>query len=207
MSIRELYALTSEGTELEKDQTEYVQLQGWIRTNRAGKNVSFIALNDGTYFQNAQIVYSPHDYGPRVYEQPWFKDGFTYESLYKDAWLYKLVKIQAFAGKISICCVHAESKPARVKDLLQLDSAPCDRNVDDIIRFFFRAWMKESACAYFFFADQTRGRVISEFFRMVYICSSYHIPAVRAVSAVNNFFGFESVAAFLSDVHTGRIVR
>ena len=58
ISIRELYALTSEGTELEKDQTEYVQLQGWIRTNRAGKNVSFIALNDGTYFQNAQIVYS-----------------------------------------------------------------------------------------------------------------------------------------------------
>ena len=57
MSVRELYALTKEGTELEKDQTEYVQLQGWIRTNRAGKNVSFIALNDGTYFQNAQVVY------------------------------------------------------------------------------------------------------------------------------------------------------
>ena len=47
-----------EGTELEKDQVEYVQLQGWVRTNRSGKNVSFIALNDGTYFQNAQIVYS-----------------------------------------------------------------------------------------------------------------------------------------------------
>lgn len=58
MSVRELYALTAEGTELEKDQVEYVQLQGWIRTNRSGKNVSFIALNDGTYFQNAQIVYS-----------------------------------------------------------------------------------------------------------------------------------------------------
>jgi len=58
MSIRELYALTSEGTELEKDQIEYVQLQGWIRTNRAGKNVSFIAMNDGTNFQNAQVVYS-----------------------------------------------------------------------------------------------------------------------------------------------------
>ena len=58
MSIRELYTLTKEGTALEKDQFEYVQLQGWIRTNRAGKNVSFIALNDGTYFQNAQIVYS-----------------------------------------------------------------------------------------------------------------------------------------------------
>ncbi len=58
MSVRELYALTNGGTELEKDQVEYVQLQGWIRTNRAGKNVSFIALNDGTYFQNVQVVYS-----------------------------------------------------------------------------------------------------------------------------------------------------
>lgn len=58
MSVRELYELTSGGTELEKDQLEFVQLQGWIRTNRSGKNVSFIALNDGTFFKNAQIVYS-----------------------------------------------------------------------------------------------------------------------------------------------------
>ncbi|MEE8793217.1 MAG: asparagine--tRNA ligase [Erysipelotrichaceae bacterium] len=58
MSIRELYELTSQGTKLEKDQVEDVQLQGWIRTNRSGKNVSFIALNDGTYFLSAQIVYS-----------------------------------------------------------------------------------------------------------------------------------------------------
>ena len=58
MSIKELYQLTKEGTELEKDQVEYVQLQGWIRTNRDGKSVSFIALNDGTYFDNAQIVYT-----------------------------------------------------------------------------------------------------------------------------------------------------
>ena len=56
-TVRELYELTS-GTDLEKDQIEYVTLQGWIRTNRAGKNVGFIALNDGTYFQNAQLVYS-----------------------------------------------------------------------------------------------------------------------------------------------------
>lgn len=33
-----------------------------------------------------KLVYSPHDYGPSVYEQPWFKGGFTYESLYKDCW-------------------------------------------------------------------------------------------------------------------------
>lgn len=58
MSIREMYDLIHEGTQMEIDQVEYVQLQGWIRTNRSGKNVSFIALNDGTYYQNAQIVYS-----------------------------------------------------------------------------------------------------------------------------------------------------
>lgn len=35
---------------------------------------------------NKQIVYSPHDYGPTVYKQPWFESEFTYESLKKDAW-------------------------------------------------------------------------------------------------------------------------
>ena len=33
-----------------------------------------------------QLVYSPHDYGPLVYQQPWFKDGFTRESVYNDCW-------------------------------------------------------------------------------------------------------------------------
>ena len=56
-TVRELYELTF-GADIEKDQIEYVFLQGWIRTNRAGKNVGFIALNDGTYFKNAQLVYS-----------------------------------------------------------------------------------------------------------------------------------------------------
>lgn len=58
MTVRELYELTLDGDQLEKDQVEYVSLQGWIRTNRTGKNVGFIALNDGTYFRNAQLVYS-----------------------------------------------------------------------------------------------------------------------------------------------------
>ena len=58
MSIRELYELVREGTQMEIDQVEYVQLQGWIRTTRSGKNVSFSALNDGTFYQNAQIVYT-----------------------------------------------------------------------------------------------------------------------------------------------------
>ena len=41
-------------------------------------------VNLGKY-QN-KLVYSPHDYGPTVYEQPWFKGGYTFDSLYKDCW-------------------------------------------------------------------------------------------------------------------------
>ncbi len=36
-------------------------------------------------YQN-KLVYSPHDYGPTVYEQPWFKGGYSFDSLYKDCW-------------------------------------------------------------------------------------------------------------------------
>ena len=36
---------------------EYVQLQGWIRTNRSSGKLGFIELNDGTYFRNVQLVY------------------------------------------------------------------------------------------------------------------------------------------------------
>ncbi len=33
-----------------------------------------------------KLVYSPHDYGPTVYEQPWFQKNYTYDSLMKDCW-------------------------------------------------------------------------------------------------------------------------
>lgn len=36
-------------------------------------------------YQN-KLVYSPHDYGPAVYQQPWFQGGYTYDSLYNDCW-------------------------------------------------------------------------------------------------------------------------
>lgn len=36
-------------------------------------------------YQN-KLVYSPHDYGPAVYQQPWFGSGYTYDSLYNDCW-------------------------------------------------------------------------------------------------------------------------
>lgn len=33
-----------------------------------------------------QLVYSPHDYGPLVFKQDWFYEGFNKESLYQDVW-------------------------------------------------------------------------------------------------------------------------
>lgn len=33
-----------------------------------------------------KLVYSPHDYGPAVYQQPWFYSGYDYDSLYEDCW-------------------------------------------------------------------------------------------------------------------------
>ncbi len=36
---------------------QVLTLQGWVRTNRASKSFGFIELNDGTYFDNLQVVY------------------------------------------------------------------------------------------------------------------------------------------------------
>ena len=36
-------------------------------------------------YQN-KLVYSPHDYGPTVYKQPWFEGNYDYDSLMKDCW-------------------------------------------------------------------------------------------------------------------------
>lgn len=58
MTIRELYDLSITGSEVEKDSLEYVQIQGWVRTNRSNGSIGFIELNDGTYFRNGQIVYT-----------------------------------------------------------------------------------------------------------------------------------------------------
>ena len=58
MTIRELYEIVLCGSHVELDSMEYVQLQGWIRTNRCSGKLGFIELNDGTYFRNAQLVYT-----------------------------------------------------------------------------------------------------------------------------------------------------
>lgn len=36
-------------------------------------------------YQN-KLVYSPHDYGPAVYQQPWFQGNYDFNSLYNDCW-------------------------------------------------------------------------------------------------------------------------
>ena len=59
MTIRELYDLIKTNNILEMDSLQYVQLQGWIRTNRCNGSVGFIELNDGTFFKNCQLVYTP----------------------------------------------------------------------------------------------------------------------------------------------------
>src|SRR5690606_38863668 len=33
-----------------------------------------------------QLVYSPHEYGPLVYNQPWFRTEFSAQSLRRDVW-------------------------------------------------------------------------------------------------------------------------
>ena len=57
MTVRELYEMVLSGEDFETESVEYVELDGWVRTNRDNGQVGFIALNDGTYFRNCQIVY------------------------------------------------------------------------------------------------------------------------------------------------------
>jgi asparaginyl-tRNA synthetase len=58
MTVREFYEIVKEGSLIEIESMDIVQIQGWVRTNRSNKNVGFIELNDGTYFRNAQLVYA-----------------------------------------------------------------------------------------------------------------------------------------------------
>ena len=57
-TIRELYEITLDGSQIEKDSLDLIEIEGWVRTNRCNGKLGFIELNDGTYFRNAQIVYS-----------------------------------------------------------------------------------------------------------------------------------------------------
>jgi endoglucanase len=63
--------------------------------NKEGKDINgwwggnFVAVHDypidlGKY--QKQLVYSPHEYGPSVSDQPWFYSGFSYDTLMEDHW-------------------------------------------------------------------------------------------------------------------------
>lgn len=48
------------------------------------RGVKDYPINLGKY--QDKLVYSPHDYGPTVYEQPWFEGSYDFKSLKKDCW-------------------------------------------------------------------------------------------------------------------------
>jgi aryl-phospho-beta-D-glucosidase BglC (GH1 family) len=50
------------------------------------RGVKDYPIDFGSDTLNSQIVYSPHDYGPSVYNQTWFDKDFTTESLLEDYW-------------------------------------------------------------------------------------------------------------------------
>ena len=56
----------------------------WWGGNLRGVKEHPIDLGNAKW--NAQIVYSPHDYGPSVYNQTWFAKEFTTDTLLDDYW-------------------------------------------------------------------------------------------------------------------------
>ncbi len=61
VTARELYDLILGDLHAQKDHLEYVEMEGWVRTNRNNGSIGFIELNDGTYFRNVQIVYTKEE--------------------------------------------------------------------------------------------------------------------------------------------------
>ena len=76
----EIYPKKAGGDYSSKDSGDYYF--NWWGGNLRG--VAEYPVNLGKY--QDKLVYSPHDYGPTVYEQPWFQGGYTYDSLIKDVW-------------------------------------------------------------------------------------------------------------------------
>ena len=76
----EIYPKNSKGDYSSKDDKDYY-FNWWGGNLRAVKDYP---IDLGKY--QDKLVYSPHDYGPTVYEQPWFKGSYDYNSLMKDCW-------------------------------------------------------------------------------------------------------------------------
>ena len=95
------------GKVLDKNPNLLVMVEGIeIYPTDTAKNGNFASQNSADYYYNwwggnlrgvadnpvnlgkhqKQLVYSPHDYGPAVYQQPWFQGSYDYNSLQKDCW-------------------------------------------------------------------------------------------------------------------------
>jgi len=61
MKIKEI--LTIEG------KSQEVKIKGWVRTRRGSKNVSFIALNDGSTINNIQVIAEGDNFSEEVIRQ------------------------------------------------------------------------------------------------------------------------------------------
>ncbi|MBR1764603.1 MAG: cellulase family glycosylhydrolase [Ruminococcus sp.] len=76
----EIYPKNSKGDYSSTSNDDYY-FNWWGGNLRAVKD---FPIDLGKY--QDKLVYSPHDYGPTVYEQPWFKGSYSYNSLMKDCW-------------------------------------------------------------------------------------------------------------------------
>lgn len=47
---------------LNKEAGIEVQVKGWVRTKRGNKNITFVALNDGSTVNNIQIVFDMNNF-------------------------------------------------------------------------------------------------------------------------------------------------
>lgn len=77
----EIFPISSSNMDYHSTDSKDYYFNWWGGNLRGVKNYP---VNLGKY-QN-KLVYSPHDYGPTVYEQPWFQNGYDYNSLMKDCW-------------------------------------------------------------------------------------------------------------------------
>lgn len=55
---KELYEVIKNGDSEKIIAFDYVELEGWVKTNRDNGSIGFIEFNDGTFFKNIQLVYT-----------------------------------------------------------------------------------------------------------------------------------------------------
>lgn len=77
----EIFPISSSNMDYHSTDSKDYYFNWWGGNLRGVKNYP---VNLGKY--QDKLVYSPHDYGPTVYEQPWFQGGYNYDSLMKDCW-------------------------------------------------------------------------------------------------------------------------